>query len=235
MKNTSIFNKQLALPLQFVKLKNQENFLINDSNKIAISLIDQMHDIKNFKKKYIYPVLYIFGPERSGKTHLAHIFKEKNNGIFVNKIQDKHLSMVKNGKCLILDDFEEKVKLDEKLLFHFLNETYSTLGSVLLLSKFSQSKIKFQLPDLKSRIKSLISAEINLPSDEILYFLLVKELDEKKIFLTDKHCFYVIKRIKRNYKTVLRFVKEIDRFSLEIKKKITISHIRDILLYINKS
>ena len=90
MKKTTIFNKQLALPFQFVKLKNKQNFLINNCNKMAISLINELSDIESFKKKYINPVLIVYGPEGSGKTHLAYIFKEKNSAILINKVENQH-------------------------------------------------------------------------------------------------------------------------------------------------
>ncbi len=232
MKQSRLLSKQLALPLKFIKLKNKQNFLINDSNKMAISLIEELKDIDNFKQKYSSPVLLIHGPSGSGKSHLAHIFKENNDAMFINKIENKHLTLVKNGRSFILDDIEEKIKFDEKLLFHFLNESFTGKGSVLFLSKYSPSKMKCNLPDLNSRIRSLISAEIMHPNDEILYSFLIKALDDKKIFLSDKQCLYVIKRIKRNYKSILIFVEELDRYSLEIKKKISISHLKEVLLFL---
>ena len=57
MKKNKILNKQLALPFQFVKLQNQQNFLINSCNKMAISLIEELDDVENFKEKYTNPVL----------------------------------------------------------------------------------------------------------------------------------------------------------------------------------
>jgi|TARA_B100001741_G_C16553363_1_gene600743 chromosomal replication initiation ATPase DnaA len=229
MKKNKILNKQLALPFQFVKLQNQQNFLINSCNKMAISLIEELDDVEKFKEKYTNPVLIIHGPEGSGKSHLAHIFKQKKNAIFINKIENQHLALVKNGKNFIFDDFEKQIKIDEKKLFHFLNETYTGKGSVLLLSKFAPSKMKCKLPDLNSRIRGLMNAEITLPNDQILYSFLVKILDEKNINLTDKHCLYIIKRIKRNYKSVLKFVEELDRYTLEINKKISTTHLREVL------
>ena len=89
--------------------------------------------------------------------------------------------------------------------------------------------MKCKLPDLNSRIRGLMNAEITLPNDQILYSFLVKILDEKNINLTDKHCLYIIKRIKRNYKSVLKFVEELDRYTLEINKKISTTHLREVL------
>ena len=87
-------NKQLALPLEFVKLKNKDNFLINENNKLALSLIYELKNTNLYKQKYSYPILYIYGPKGSGKTHLGYIFKEIENAEFISKISNSHLSMV---------------------------------------------------------------------------------------------------------------------------------------------
>ena len=233
MKLSKIFNRQLALPLNFRKLKNQDNFLINDSNKMAVSLIDEMKNLSVFKKKYIFPILYLYGPERSGKTHLASIFKENNNAKFINRIEEKDLLNAKNGCSYIIDNLEKNSNLDPKMLMHLINEVYSGSGSILLISNLPPSQIKFDIIDLKSRIKSFINVGIDLPNDEVLYSMLIKELDDRKIILSDNLCFYIIKRIPRNYKSILEFSKQLDRISLEIKGQIKLAHIRSLIDYIN--
>ena len=233
MKLSKIFNRQLALPLNFRKLKNQDNFLINDSNKMAVSLIDEMRNLSVFKKKYIFPILYLYGPERSGKTHLASIFKENNNAKFINRIEEKDLLNAKKGCSYIIDNLEKNSNLDPKMLMHLINEVYSGSGSILLISNLPPSQIKFDIIDLKSRIKSFINVGIDLPNDEVLYSMLIKELDDRKIILSDNLCFYIIKRIQRNYKSILEFSKQLDRISLEIKGQIKLAHIRSLIDYID--
>ena len=83
--------------------------------------------------------------------------------------------------------------------------------------------------DLESRIRSCISTKIELPDDNFLFSILVKELSDKKIFLNDKFCFYIIKRIKRNYKSISLFAKTLDIKSLEQKTKITLKQIKEVL------
>ena len=41
--------KQLALPLSFRNVKNHSNFILNNVNEVALSLIDEFEDIKKFK------------------------------------------------------------------------------------------------------------------------------------------------------------------------------------------
>jgi len=221
--------KQLALPLSFRNVKNHSNFILNKVNEVALSLIDEFKDIKKFKKKFNFPVLILYGPSGSGKTHLAHIYKEITDAKFIKKFSNENLYQAKSGKSFIFDDFDKVECLNEKLFIHFFNEVLLNLGSLLIITSKPPNEIKFSLSDLGSRIRSCISTKIELPDDDFLFSILVKELSDKKIFLNDKLCFYIIKRIKRNYKSISHFTETLDLISLEQKKKITLKQIKEVL------
>ena len=96
------------------------------------------------------------------------------------------------------------------------------------LASFKSIVLNF-LINLESRINYCISAKIELPDDDFLFSILVKELSDKKIFLNDKLCLYIIKRIKRNYKSISLFAETLDIMSLENKTKITLKQIKEVL------
>ena len=225
--------KQLALPLSFRNVKNHSNFIINKVNEVALSLIDEFKDIKKFKKKFDFPVLILYGPSGSGKTHLAHIYKEITDAKFIKKFSNENLNQAKLGKSFIFDDFDKVECLNENLFIHFFNEIVLNLGSLLIITSKPPNEINFRLTDLESRIRSCISTKIELPDDEFLLSILVKELSDKKIFLNDKLCLYIIKRIKRNYISISHFTKALDIISLEEKKKITLKQIKEVLNILN--
>ena len=221
--------KQLALPLSFRNVKNHSNFILNKVNEVALSLIDEFKDIKKFKKKFNFPVLILYGPSGSGKTHLAHIYKEITDAKFIKKFSNINLNEAKLGKSFIFDDFDKVECLNENLFIHFFNEILLNLGSLLIITSKSPNEINFSLGDLESRIRSCISTKIELPDDDFLFSILVKELSDKKIFLNDKFCLYIIKRIKRNYQSISHFTETLDIISLEQKKKVTLKQIKEVL------
>lgn len=221
--------RQYALPLAFRKVSNKNNFILNNSNKFALSLVDEFRDVENFKEKYNFPILIIYGPKGCGKTHLANVYSEITNGEFISKLDNKIINLAKLGRSFIIDDFDKLSYLDETLFIHFFNEITFNLGSLLIITTQPPSSIKFKLSDLRSRIKSCISAKIDLPNDEVLYSILVKELSDKKLFLDDELCIYVIKRIKRNYNTILKFSDRLDKYSLEKKNKINLRDLKEII------
>ena len=113
--------------------------------------------------------------------------------------------------------------------FIFFNKILLNSGSLLITTSKPPNEINFSLSDLESRINSCISAKIELPDDDFLFSILIKELSDKKIFLNDKHCLYIIKRIKRNYKSISLFAETLDIISLEKKTKITLKQIKEVL------
>ena len=163
-------------------------------------------------------VAILYGPSGSGKTHLAHIYREITDAKFIKKFSNEDLNQAKLGKSFIFDDFDKVECLNENLFIHFFNEIFLNLGSLLIITSKAPNEINFCLSDLESRIRSCISAKIELPDDEFLFSILVKELSDKKIFLNDKFCLYIIKRIKRNYKSISHFTEALDLISLEQKK-----------------
>ncbi|MDC1356716.1 hypothetical protein N8310_03930 [Pseudomonadota bacterium] len=230
--NKSGFNKQLALPLTFKTLKNRENFIISNCNESAISLIDNSDFWLGKKKISSIPAALIFGPKGSGKTHLSNIFKEYNNSIFLSSLKPSDLELIKKGINFIIDDFGPSINYSSELVMHFLNQVTYNDGSILFLSRYSAFEMDWDLADLNSRIRSLLSCEIKLPDDMLLYTLMIKYTNEKKLMLNDNQCIYILERLERNFESVINFINKLDLFSLETKKKVSyksIQHVFDTL------
>ena len=230
--NKSGFNKQLALPLTFKTLKNRENFIISNCNESAISLIDNSDFWLGKKKISSIPAALIFGPKGSGKTHLSNIFKEYNNSIFLSSLKPSDLELIEKGNNFIIDDFVPSINYPSELVMHFLNQVTYNDGSILFLSRYSAFEMDWELADLNSRIRSLLSCEIKLPDDMLLYTLMIKYTNEKKLMLNDNQCLYILERLERNFESVINFINELDLFSLETKKKVSyksIQHVFDTL------
>ena len=223
------FNKQMALPLTFKTIKNRENFIISKCNEEAVRFIENSSFWQNKRKINSIPAAIIFGPKGSGKTHLSHIFKERNRCEYLSSLSSFNLDEIEEGKKFIIDDFIPGEKYPSKLVMHFLNRVTYQEGSVLFLSNLSPSKMDWKLDDLNSRIRSLICSEIKLPDDVLLYSFMVKYSNDKKLFIDDKQLIYILERINRNFDTVIKLIDKLDTHSLETKKKISYKIIKSIL------
>ena len=224
-----IFNSQLALPLSFKILQNRENFILSESNKSAVKLIEKLKSWQINTNINSIPAALIYGPSGCGKTHLSHIYKQSNNSLFFSSIASQDIRLAEKNKSFILDDFSPGNNYPSETVMHFLNEVKYNSGSVLILSKKSAHEMDWGLPDLNSRLRSLMTCKIELPDDILLYTFLIKYADEKKIILNDKQCIYILDRVERNFETIIKVIDHLDRFSLETKKKITLNMINNII------
>ena len=224
-----IFNSQLALPLSFKTLQNRENFILSESNNSAVKLIEKSKSWQINTNINSIPAALIYGPSGCGKTHLSHIYQQNNKSLFFSSITSEDIRLTENNKSFILDDFTPGNNYPSETVMHFLNEVKYNLGSVLLLSKKSAHEMDWDLPDLNSRLRSLVTCKIELPDDILLYTLMIKYADEKKIILNDKKCIYILDRVERNFETIIKVINHLDRFSMETKKKITFNMINNVI------
>ena len=117
---------------------------------------------------------------------------------------------------------------------HFINQVTDKNCSILLLSRMSPFEMNWDLDDLNSRIRSLISSEIKLPDDVLLYSFIVKYSNDKKLLISDKKLVYILERLDRNFESVIKVIDRLDTFSFEIKEKVTYKSIKIILDSLNE-
>ncbi len=222
-------NKQFALPLKFRTIKNRENFLVSKSNQEAVNLIENSSFWKIRNKINSIPGAIIYGPKGSGKTHLSKIFEKKVNATYLTSLKRDCLETVIEGKNFILDDFVPGKKFPSELVMHFINQVTYNKCSVLFLSRLSPFEMNWKLEDLNSRIRSLVSSEIKLPDDILLYSFIVKYSNDKKLILSDKKLIYIVERLGRSFENIIEIIDRLDVHSLEAKKKVTYKNIKIIL------
>ena len=232
---TKTFNYQLALPLTLKTLKNRENFLVSECNQSAVKLIDNIDSWKNSKRINSIPAILIHGPPGCGKTHISSIFEQQNSCITLSSIMTKDIRLAEKGNNFIIDNFCPGTSFSPEIVMHFLNEVTYNSGSVLFLSRFSAFDMQWELDDLNSRLRSIMSCEIKLPDEILLYSFLAKYADDKKLILTDKQCIYIIERVERSFETIIKIIDNLDRVSLEIKKKLTFDNIQDVIDFVNEN
>lgn len=232
--NKLTINKQMALPLKFKSIKNRENYLISKCNIEAIKLIENSTFWQNRKRISSIPGAIIYGPKGSGKTHLCSIFKQNVDCDYLTFLSNNSLEQVTEGKNFILDNFLPGKRYPSELVMHFMNQVTYKEGSILLLSRLSPYEMNWKLDDLNSRIRSLISSEIKLPDDDLLYSLIVKYSSEKNLFLSDKKIIYILERLDRSFESVIKVIDRLDTYSLEVNEKVTYKNIKIILDDLNK-
>ena len=213
---------QLLLDFDYNIEFNEHDYYVSSSNYLAFNLIQNW---PIWEKK----ILNISGDTFSGKTHLAKIFQEKSNALYLghNDINEEVFKKIKLNECIVIDDFE-KIK-NENLLYSVFNLIYQDNKYLLILSNQAISEINYILDDLNSRAKNCIFAKIENPDDDLIFAIIVKSFSDRQIKLEKKLLEYIIKRIDRSYGKIYEFIYKVDELSLKKKKPVNLKTIKELL------
>ncbi|MGL9681773.1 MAG: DnaA ATPase domain-containing protein [Wolbachia sp.] len=178
-----------------------QNFIILDENKhVYYSVIDDLS----------WKCLILFGPQSSGKTHLAHIWQSMNNAIFINV--NNFISEIRHSNAFILEDIQNVQ--DEAMLLHCYNYMKENNKRLLITSSTSPNKLNFKLKDLSSRILSIISVKIPSASEELLRIMLMKRFSDKQLKIDLKVIDYILARVERSFCSISKIIEKIDDESM---------------------
>ena len=215
-------NDQLILKFPTNKIYLKEDFYVSPSNQEAYNFV-------NSWPRWVKKIANIFGPHGSGKTHLASILKSKTTALSVQstELNDKIFFKFKTKEALIIENLSEKVS--ENLLFSLWNVALQDNKYILITSNKPIGNYKFKLPDLKSRVNSCVNIGINLPSDDLVSVILMKNFSDRQIKVEKKHIDYIIKRIDRSYEKISQFILVLDKYSLKRGSPFGLKLIKEVL------
>ncbi|MBO7332744.1 MAG: hypothetical protein J6U64_03675 [Alphaproteobacteria bacterium] len=205
--------QQLILPFAPRLNFKAEDFFVSPCNQEAFLLVQN-------DTKWPIKMLCLYGEKGSGKTHLAHLFSDN-----IIKAKDLTLADIPLFKFrTVLEDIDETK--DETILFHAFN--YAKENGLCLLMTARQQPL-FKLPDLKSRIASVVSVKIHAPDDDLIRSILCKLFSDRQIAVEADVIGYLLTHMERTYETLRLVVEKVDKLSFEKKKKITIPLLKEAL------
>ena len=214
---------QLPLDLSLNRPLNNDNFLRVESNFNAYKWIDKWPDWPSH-------AINLYGPSGCGKTHLAHIFCNNSDALYIdinllNTIDPFYFSHC--NRCIVIDNIEN---IDnENILFNLFNSIKDEGGYLLLLGRFPPSRWMIDLPDLKSRLLSIPSIEILSPDEISLKKILINKCKSHALELSDEAANYALVRIPRTFIAINRLADQINLVSLSQKKKLNISIVKEAI------
>ena len=124
---------------QFSSQKNQENYFVNYTNQKAYDLTI----LEQFNQN-----IYLFGPQKSGKSHLASLWKNKNDAIIYN---NNFTKIIETKKNIVMDDCLGSSS--EENLFHLINHCKLHNLKIYFASSININSYDFKFPDLYSRLR----------------------------------------------------------------------------------
>ena len=177
--------------------------------------------IQSLEKKVKY--LIIYGPNKSGKTTIAKKFSINNNIDLTNSVPDE-LNFNKETYL----DLNTLPGQDENF-FHFLQ--YFVTNNIPLTIFTSENSIdklndEVYLPDVVSRLKQFTLCNIDNPSKDLLFKLIIKYLSFKSITVREEIIIEVMNYIERTYLSAFEAANTINHLLYENNHNINLSLIR---------
>ena len=200
----------------------REDFLVAPCNEAAVAWLDRWPEWPG-------PALAIHGPPRSGKSHLAEVWRRRSGAL---ALEASALAQAATGSgegaaALVVDRLGGPI--DERALLHTYNSVAERGGHLLLTALAPPALWPLSLPDLVSRLRLAPAVAIGLPDDALLAALMVKLFADRQIALAPEVPAYVVPRIERSFEAVAHLVERLDRAALAEGRPVTVPLVRRVL------
>ena len=213
-------NQQKVLNFKFDNSYNEKDFILDSSNEKAFLFFNKFPNWEN-------KLINLVGSEKSGKTFLLKILNKKNDFYYLNTFPENNEEFDKlfNFERFLLDLNE----LDELKFFSILNHCIINDKFLVVSSLIPLTQLKLSLPDLKSRIKQFYILNIDIPSDQLIYSLILKFFSDNQVIIKKELIEFIVKKIDRSYPRINQFLVKLNDLSIERKKKIDFKLINEII------
>lgn len=220
--------EQLVLDLPQRQALGRDAFLVTDSNRQAVHVIDAYAD-------WAYPVQWIYGPSGSGKSHLAAVLASQAPAHLIGDDRPLADAVAKfiggdgGDRIVIIDPLYLPDGRQEEALFHIFNHALNDGCKLLLLSEQAPALMAVSLPDLQSRLKAVPAVALQAPDDDLLRGVMAKLFADRQVSVDARVLDYLLPRVTRDYASIAALIEQIDRQAMALKRPITVPFVAEIL------
>jgi len=228
--------EQLHLNVQLDDAISLDKFIKCDSTRDFLKIL-----INSTKDQSVSNFYLIWGAQGRGKSYVMQGLHKKyikdNKKTFQFSFQDKRVNspeiLMNLGslEALFIENFElmEDSEDWERGMFNLINECYMSGTRIYLSSNTVTKDLTIRLADLASRLSSFTAIEIPEITEEEKVQALIQASKRKGLVLDEKTIKYIVSYTSRSLSDLLRLLNELDSFSLQKKKKISPSLVREMV------
>lgn len=163
--------------------------------------------------------LTIIGPAGCGKTHLGHLWAQRNDAVVLSGDDDMAWLGSWRGRAVWLDDAGAA---SEALLFALINMGMrGEISALLLTAREAPARWAVDIPDLRSRLGAMQVARIDEPEDALLEAIYKKLFMDRGLKVADNLIAYLLLRQSRSVDAAYAVVDRLDRLSAAQKANVT--------------
>ncbi len=177
---------------------------------------------------------YVWGAPGSGRSHLLHGVVVAVRAVGAGGVciacdhQTRLAEDVASMDCVAVDDVERLGGEGEVGLFNLCNAMREGRGALLTSGDAPPMQLKLR-QDLVTRLGWGLVYEVHALSDEEKTQALKRHAVGRGFELADEVCAYLLTRGRRDMPSLLAMLDALDRQSLEAKRPITVSMVRELL------
>ena len=207
-------SRQIPLDLGHPVARSRDDLVVTPANRDAVVLVDGWPNWPS-------PVAVLVGPEGSGKSHLASIWRARAGAVpILPAAAPGSPADAVAAHPLLLED-ADAAELNEAGLFHRINSVRAGATYLLITSRRPPSAWPVGLPDLKSRLRAATVVTLAAPDDELLAGVMAKLFADRQVQVDPQVTRYLLPRMERSLAAVSLVVDRLDRLALERRAPIT--------------
>lgn len=237
---------QLALPVWLSDEASFDSF-VSTNNK---QLVPFLSAFITENKQSAIPFCVLHASAGNGKSHLlysaCHLASTNNlshayfdMAALVNfpssvlqGAEDKDLICIDNIDA-IKDDMNWQITLfdlmNKVLEGRYIGDSAKIQSKILITSNFAPSAIGLTLPDLVSRLNWGTVFKVKSLDDKVLKGVISQKLAAKGLEPSNEVLAFLITRLSRDVKELVKVIETLDKKSLEAKRKLTIPFVKQVL------
>ena len=205
--------RQLAFTLPHAESFTRDDFLEGPANIAGLALVDSWPDWPN-------RVMFLIGPEGSGKSHLAAIWAELSGArsTSAHTLTATEVPAALATGALVIEDLKS-TDIDERALFHLLNLAREDGAFVLITARAPPAEV--ELRDLRSRLRAVPTVQLLPPDDLLFRALIVKSCADRQLAVDESVVGYLVTRLERSYAAARQTIESLDAEALRLGRPLT--------------
>lgn len=207
--------RQLAFSLPHAESLSRDNFLEGPANVAGLALIERWPEWPN-------RIMWLAGPEGSGKSHLAAIWAEISGAraTAANALTATGVPGTLATGALVVEDLKVG-EFDERALFHLMNLAREDGAYVLFTGREVPASLEIELRDLRSRLRAVPVVTLLPPDDQLFRGLIVKFCADRQLAVDESVVGYLATRLERSSAAARHAVELLDSEALRLGRPVT--------------
>ena len=226
--------QQLPLGLNWRHDATLDNFIAADNPTLIPQLRSLIHGELPSKGVFLY------GSSGSGRSHLLHAIAQyaddKKQRVAVVSLNTPEIPVAvleQLALCdlICLDDVDAVAQKNDwaVALFELFNAVTDRGGRLVVSSTLPPMTMSCALPDLRSRLQSLVVSRIHPLEDESRQQFLILRGEQKGLRVPVDVAQFILQRQARDIPSLITLIDQLDKASLQEQRRLTVPFVKQVL------